>query len=386
LTIAETNSQTYAGVISGAGGLTKSGTGTMTLSASNTHTGGTTINAGTVAISNGSAFGSNTVTFGSNGTTVAALASVRVTNNYALTGNGTMDVGANVLTNSGVISGAGNLTKAGAGTMVLSGSNNFSGTTTVSAGVLALSNTNALSGSTLAYSSAGTISFLSLTGVNLGGLQGSTNLALTNASGTALALSVGGNSSNTTYSGALSGGGSLIKTGTGTLALSGNSSFTGATTISNGAVRVSSANGLGATNGGTTVIAGAALEVDGGITIGAEALSLNNNGISSGGSLRSISGANTYGGAISLGTGVAVGVDADANVLADLRCALNADPAGADPATRAAVMQAAERCGYPAQGRDQFPDRGVQGVGCWQASHRITMRISCDARMPRTFA
>jgi autotransporter-associated beta strand protein len=176
--------------------------------------------------------------------------------------------------------------------------------------VLSLSNTNALSGSTLDYSSAGTVSFMSLTGANLGGLQGSTNLALTNASGTAVALNVGGNNSSTTYSGALSGGGALNKVGTGTLALSGNSSFTGATIISNGAIRVSNNNGLGATNGGTTVLAGAALELDGGITIGAEALTLSNNGISSGGSLRSISGANTYGGLISLGTGVGVGVDA----------------------------------------------------------------------------
>jgi autotransporter-associated beta strand protein len=394
---------TNTGIISNTGSLTKAGAGTLILGRANTYTGGTAINAGTVAISNGASFGSNTVTFASNGTTVAALASVQVTNNYSLAANGTMDVGAFILTNTGIISNTGSLTKAGAGTMILSGSNNFSGTTTVSAGVLSLSNTNALSRSTLDYSSAGTVSFMSLTGANLGGLQGSTNLALTNASGTAVALNVGGNNSSTTYSGALSGGGSLIKTGTGTLtlaaantysggttinagtvaisnasafgsntvtfasngttvlalaslqvtnnyalttngtmdvgafnltnsgaisgagslnkvgtgtlALSGNSSFSGATIISNGAVRVSNVNGLGATNGGTTVIAGAALEVDGGITIGAEALTLSNNGISSGGALRSISGANTYGGLITLGTGVAVGVDADSLTL-----------------------------------------------------------------------
>ena len=64
--------------ISGAGGLVKDGAGTTTLSFANTYTGGTTISAGTVAISNGASFGSSTVTFASNGTTVAALASVRV--------------------------------------------------------------------------------------------------------------------------------------------------------------------------------------------------------------------------------------------------------------------------------------------------------------------
>jgi autotransporter-associated beta strand protein len=398
-----------ASIISNTSGtLTKDGSGTLSLTASNRFTGGTTINAGTIAISNNGAFASNRVTFASNGTTVAALANLQVTNNYNLAADGTMDVGAFILTNTGIISNTGSLTKEGAGTMVLSGlntyggtttvaggtlqvtnlanagansaigtndtiiltnggvfsyagasnsamnrtidlagnggfgvsnstvavthsgvitntgdftksgagtlvlsaSNSFSGTTTVSAGVLSLANTNALSASTLDHSSAGSVSFSNLTGANLGGLQGSTNLALTNASGTAVALNVGGNNSSTTYSGALSGGGSLIKVGTGTLALSGNSSFTGTTTISNGAVRVSHANGLGATNGGTTVRVGAALEIDGGIAIGAEALTLSNNGISSSGSLRSISGSNSYGGLISLGTGVAVGVDA----------------------------------------------------------------------------
>ena len=83
-------------------------------------------------------FATNAGAFVLNGTNatasaLAALASVQVTNNYALTGNGTMDVGANVLTNSGVISGAGSLTKAGAGTLILSAANTYSGTTTTAA-------------------------------------------------------------------------------------------------------------------------------------------------------------------------------------------------------------------------------------------------------------
>jgi autotransporter-associated beta strand protein len=117
------------GIIAGTN-ITKSGAATLFLNGTNTFTGIVTNNAGAVAISNGSSFGSNTVTFASNGTTVAALASVLVTNNYALTGNGTMDVGTNVLNNSGVISGAGSLTKAGAGTLILSAANTYSGTTT----------------------------------------------------------------------------------------------------------------------------------------------------------------------------------------------------------------------------------------------------------------
>ncbi len=197
-----------------------------------------------MAISNAASFGSNTVTFASNGTKVVALANMLVTNTYALTGNGTMDVATNiVMTNSGAITGAGGLTKSGTGTVVLSASNNYSGTTTVSAGVLSLANTNALSGSTLDYSSAGRISFSNLTGANLGGLQGSTNLALTNASGGVVALNVGGNNSSTTYSGALSGGGGLTKSGTGTLTLSGANTYTGSAIVSAGTLNVANTTG-----------------------------------------------------------------------------------------------------------------------------------------------
>jgi autotransporter-associated beta strand protein len=228
---------TNSGIISNTGSLTKAGAGTLILGRANTYSGGTTINAGTVAISNAASFGSNTVTFASNGTKMVALANMLVTNTYALTGNGTMDVGANlVMTNSGAISGAGGLTKSGTGTVVLSASNNFSGTTTLSAGVLSLANTNALSASTLDHSSAGSVSFSNLTGANLGGLQGSTGITLTNLAGTAVALNVGGNNSSTTYSGALSGGGSLTKSGAGTLALSGANTYSGGTLVSAGAL------------------------------------------------------------------------------------------------------------------------------------------------------
>jgi autotransporter-associated beta strand protein len=226
LTVAETNSQTYAGVISGAGGLTKSGTGTVTLSASNTHTGGTTINAGTVAISNGSAFGSNTVTFGSNGTTVAALASVQVNNNYALTGNGTMDVGANILTNSGVISGAGSLTKAGAGTMVLGAANTYSGGTTINAGTVAISNGSSFGSNTVTFASNGT------TVAALASVQVTNNYALT-GNGT---MDVGANI--LTNSGVISGAGSLTKAGAGTLTLGASNSYAGGTTINAGALSI----------------------------------------------------------------------------------------------------------------------------------------------------
>jgi MYXO-CTERM domain-containing protein len=166
------------------------------------------------------------------------------------------------ITLSGSISGSSSLTKSGAATLILSGSNSYTGATTISNGALVLGNTNALSGSTLNYSSAGVLSFGSLTGANLGGLQGSTNLVLTNASGTAVALTVGGNSNNTTYSGILSGAGSLTKSGAGTLLLSSSSnSYGGVTTISGGALQVTDLTDAGmvspiGTNGTITLTNG----------------------------------------------------------------------------------------------------------------------------------
>lgn len=94
--------------------------------------------------------------------------------------------------------------------------------------------------------------------------------------------------------------GTLSKTGSGTLILAGANTYTGATTITAGALRIKNATGTGTTAGGVTVSSGAALELDGTITVGAEALSLNNTGVSSGGALRNISGTNTWGGAITL--------------------------------------------------------------------------------------
>jgi hypothetical protein len=67
--------------------------------------------------------------------------------------------------------------------------------------------------------------------------------------------------------------------------------------LSPGEQRASHANAFGATGNGTTISNGAALGLSGGISFGAEALSLTGSGISSTGALRNISGNNAYGGA-----------------------------------------------------------------------------------------
>jgi outer membrane autotransporter protein len=98
--------------MSGTGVLTKSGTGTVTLSGANTYTGGTTVNAGTLA-----------------GTTTSL--SGNIVNNATVT----FDQGTNG-TYAGVMSGTGSLTKSNNGTLTLSGANTYSGGTTINAGTL----------------------------------------------------------------------------------------------------------------------------------------------------------------------------------------------------------------------------------------------------------
>lgn len=103
----------------------------------------------------------------------------------------------------------------------------------------------------------------------------------------------------------------LTKREPGTLILSNASStYQGLTTVSAGVLNIRGNAALGTTAAGTTVTTGAALEVQGGITVGAEALTLNGAGITSGGALRNISGDNTYGGAITLGSAARINSDA----------------------------------------------------------------------------
>lgn len=174
---------------------------------------------------------------------------------------GTNDVSKS-LTISGVIGDGGNhynLIKAGPGRMLLSGANTYGGETVISEGALIVSNTLALANSTLNYTN-GTVEFGSnITTYTLGGLAGtvnSVNMGLTNVGGTAIALAVGNNTSNTAYSGVLSGAGSLIKVGTGSLKLDGVSTYTGATTVSNGTLEV---NAVYAGGGTVTVVSNATL-------------------------------------------------------------------------------------------------------------------------------
>jgi autotransporter-associated beta strand protein len=159
-----------------------------------------------------------------------------------------------------------------------------------------------------------------------GAATGTSNASLTvnggtlNMGGNAIGGSGGSNTGNLTalnfQAGGLqnvseiNNGATLDKTTAGTLILSGNNAYTGATTVSAGVLRVQSDTGLGSVAAGTTVASGAALEMSGGSAVGLESLTLNGSGISNGGALRNVSGANSYGGALTLGADSRINSDA----------------------------------------------------------------------------
>jgi len=167
----DNSSTTFSGILQdGAGGgtfgLTKVGSGTMTLTGANQHTGTTTLNAGTLVLGNASAAGTGTISqtdgtsllrLNTTGTVTNAMSlyNVESLQDVTLSGNitafnTTYDIATGTTTTlSGDISGSGGVTKEGLGTLVLEGTNTYTGTTDINAGTLLINASNA--GATSAY-------------------------------------------------------------------------------------------------------------------------------------------------------------------------------------------------------------------------------------------
>ena len=121
-------------------------------------------------------------------------------------------------------------------TMTLSGSNTYSGPTTVNESTLQAGSMTAFSPNsdyTLTNNALSVLDLndLSNTIASLSGGAASKVLTGTNTGGT---LTTGGDNASTTFAGVISGLGGLTKTGTGTMTLSGTNTFTGGTIVSDG--------------------------------------------------------------------------------------------------------------------------------------------------------
>ena len=184
LTVNSTANVAYAGPISGSGGsLVFNGANKLTLSGANSFTGATTVNGGTLEGSSASL-----------PSAIALASGANVTFAQATDG-----------THSAAITGAGSLTKSGAGKLVLAGANTYDGTTTVTDGTLEGS------------------------GASLPGavaLENNANVTFNQTS-------------NDFYSGAVTGTGSMTKTGDGVLTFGGvASTYSGDTAVTGGTLRL----------------------------------------------------------------------------------------------------------------------------------------------------
>jgi autotransporter-associated beta strand protein len=171
-------------------------------------------------------------------------------------GSSSLNVGGNANTNiSGVISGSGGISKDGAGTLTLSASNTYTGATAVNAGTLVLGANNVLANTTAVSIAAGATFDVNGKTDTIGSLSGAGTLAI--ASGTLIA----GNATNTTFSGSLTGNGTLTKQGSGVLTLSSNTSFGGDVNVTGGTLEFTAT--LPSIAGTLTLGAGSTLRLTG---------------------------------------------------------------------------------------------------------------------------
>ncbi|MCZ6836730.1 MAG: autotransporter-associated beta strand repeat-containing protein, partial [Planctomycetota bacterium] len=246
LTIQDSGASTYGGVISGTGGLTFDGTGSLNLTGSNTFTGALTILDGTIQLDGDLA---NTVSVNL-ANTAGALLDLNDNDETigSLSGGGNLggdiDLGSATLTfnqNSsttygGVISGTGGLVMDGSGTLNLSGTNTFTGPLDIQNGTIQLDGSLVDSIAVTLSNTAGANLDLNGNDETIGSINGGGglggNIQLGNAT---LTIEDSGAS---TYGGVISGTGGLTFDGTDSLNLTGNNTFTGALSILDGTVQL----------------------------------------------------------------------------------------------------------------------------------------------------
>jgi fibronectin-binding autotransporter adhesin len=332
------NDITVANVISGTGSLTKEGAGTLTLTGvNNAFTGAVEVIAGTLAVTGDGTLGTTGAsqilvrsgsTLETDGGALAADvvviltgagSTVRLTGDETVRGLSTaedttvdLDGGTVTITGNptfiGRVTGSGGITASGPSAVVrLEGTNDYTGTTTITGG----GRVRVVGGAAIADTAAVEIvagTFELLSSETIGTLSGAGSVALNDN-----VLTIAG-SGSTTYSGVVSGTGGLTKTGTGTLTLAGANTYSGATNVNEGTLGIRNGGALGGTQAGTSVAAGATLAVSGGITV-AEAITLNGTGVANGGALRNLSGTNALSGAITLGSAARINSDAGELIL-----------------------------------------------------------------------
>ncbi|MCX5654722.1 MAG: autotransporter-associated beta strand repeat-containing protein, partial [Planctomycetota bacterium] len=340
----EVRKGTISTSLAGSGGLTKTTTDYAELRGANTYTGTTLVAAGTLAVYNAGALGKT-----DSGTTVLSGATLSLSANvtgeslsiggYGLNGTGALAgsgtwagpvtmtapfsianrASSQSLTVSGPIGDGGNgygLTIGVGSSVTLSGPNTYTGATTI-AGTLYLGADNVFADNAPIVicesndDDAGTLDIrtfrdtVGLVTLASGMIAGSGGVLTSNA---------GFQVSNGYVRANLGGSGGLVKTTADTVQVTGANTYAGATTVAEGVLNITNANALGSTAAGTTVQTGGALELYNSddyntLTMAAEPLTLNGQGVRGNGALRQTGHTAVWTGAVTLGDNAVIGVD-----------------------------------------------------------------------------
>ena len=257
-----------------------------------------------------------TVAAGSSGTLRITVAPSLAASSYtgAVTLNNQLTLGnlgasgANTLTiGGGGITGSSDIVVDSAGNpVVIAGTNNatWTGNLIVKAGTAQLGGNAAVPG-VVSVGSGATFDFLNNTAAAVRGIQDYSGAGGTVTTTNSRALTVNGNGSYS-FSGNITGanmGFTVALGSSGVQTLSGSNSYGGATTINSGILNIRNDSALGTTVGSTSVALGATLQLEGGITVGNETLTINGLGAAGqNGVLVNVSGINSYGGQLTMGS------------------------------------------------------------------------------------
>jgi autotransporter-associated beta strand protein len=269
LNVNEASSGIFAGLFSGSGNLTKSGTGTLSLSSNqSSYTGAVTLSVGTLLLTgSGSLSSAASVDVETTLDITGVLGSTSIGSLVGTSTNGLINMAGKGLTITqtvsgtfaGLFSGTGSLTKSGTNMLILSSNqSSYTGALTVSEGTLAITGASSLN-SVSSLDVEGTLDITGATGSAIfANLLGTSTNGLVNMGGKGITLN---QAVSSTFAGLFSGTGNLTKSGTASLSLSSSqSSYAGALTVSGGTLALT---GSGSVNNATSVDVEATFDITG---------------------------------------------------------------------------------------------------------------------------